>query len=381
MPRKYEQFFRMPILNISVQGPWRYAKKRNHVPSTLACSVDPTKFASGVCNLVVALSFSDSSQWVVRIVLPQDPENEDISASLLSELSTMELIRARTTIPLPSIFGYEVTVKDFGYRYVLMEALPGNVLDSRMAVSVPDKHKEKVAAQLARYIYELSTIRSSQIGRIVYSHESELIETLPFPMMGSPVGPLSTSLEYFYLFRKAQTTAILQEHRGEQEWEAAAWLLENSLTSMVTEEHLGGPFPFCHLDLHYNNILVDGDYNITGIIDWSHTQTVPVERFAIMPDFTLPPAASVEFKQAVIEFRDMFVDALGKVEKEREGSFSEQKTPLSRLYASPVSEVVCRCTYSHPWRAIFDARLVLPLLYGKSARWEDFQKFYSERSV
>lgn len=118
---------------------------------------------------------------------------------------------------------------------------------------------------------------------------------LPFSVMGSPVGTLSTSLEYFYLFRRAQTNAILQEHRGQQEREAAAWLLEKSLTTITTEEQIYSPFPLCHLDLHFNNIIVDGDYNITGIIDWSNAQTVPIERFAINPEFIPPPAASVEF--------------------------------------------------------------------------------------
>jgi hypothetical protein len=194
-------------------------------------------------------------------------------------------------------------------------------------------------------------------------------------------GPVSTSLEYFHLFRPAQTKAILQEHRGEQEWETAAWFLEKAVTSMTTDEHIYGPFPLCHIDLVFNDILVDGDYNITGIIDWSHAETVPVERFALIPEFIPPPAASVTFKQAIIEFRDLFVDVLKEIEKEKEGSLSEKETPLHRLFASPLSEVVCRCTYSYPWRAIFDVRLVLPLLYGKYAGWEDFQKFYSERSA
>jgi aminoglycoside phosphotransferase (APT) family kinase protein len=108
---------------------------------------------------------------------------------------------------------------------------------------------------------------------------------------------LSTSLEYFHRFRRAQTKAILQEHRGEQEWEAAAWFLEKAVTSMVTDEHIYGPFTLCHIDLHFNNILVDGDYNITGIINWSHAQTVPIERFALISEFIPPPAASATFNK------------------------------------------------------------------------------------
>ncbi|KAL4956951.1 hypothetical protein BDW69DRAFT_181085 [Aspergillus filifer] len=196
-------------------------------------------------------------------------------------------------------------------------------------------------------------------------------------LLGGGSRILSTSLEYFYCLRREATKAILEAHKGEQQWEAAAWFLEKALTSMVTEEHMYGPFPLWHLDLHFRNILVDENYNITGILDWSHAQTVPVERFAISPEFIAPPAAPAEFKQAVFDFRDLFVEVLGKIEEEKKADLGTAQLTLSRLFASPLSEVVYRCTYSYHWRAIYDAPLILPLLYGKDARWEDFQKFYA----
>jgi hypothetical protein len=360
-------------------------RERADTSASLTCAVDRNKFTSGTCNVVIALNFSDAIQWIARIQLPQneDVDGANISTSMLSEVSTMELIRIKTTIPVPRVLGYDASTKSIGYRYILMEALPGQALNGRMALSIPDIHKEKFAAQLAGYLHELSTIRFSQIGRILYSHESSQHELLPFYIIGSPkeIGPLSTSLEFFYLLRKGQTNAILKDHRGEQEWEAAAWLLEKSVTMMVTEGNIHGPFPLCHLDFHYNNVLVDKSYNITGLLDWSNAQTVPIERFAIIPEFVVPPAAPMENKQAIRRFRDMFVEALEKVHVEKEGPLPVNDTKLSRLFASPRSDLVVRCTYSYPWRAIFDAQLALPLLYGENARWVDFRKYYAERSM
>ncbi|KAL4944212.1 hypothetical protein BDV06DRAFT_112663 [Aspergillus oleicola] len=85
---------------------------------------------------------------------------------------------------------------------------------------------------------------------------------------------------------------------------------------MVTE-HMYDPFPLCHLDLHFGNILVNENYKITGILDWSHAQTVPIERFAIPTELIAPPAAPAEFKKAVFDFRDMFVEVLDKIERGR----------------------------------------------------------------
>ncbi|CAI7654301.1 unnamed protein product [Penicillium bialowiezense] len=330
---------------------------RNSVTS-LTCAVDKTKFSSGACNVVIALNFSDAKQWVARIQLPRENEADGVSVSMSM-------------------------LKSIGYRYMLMEALPGQVLPGRMALSIPDAHKEKFAAQLAGYLHELSTMRFSKIGRLMSHGDSSEVELLPFDVTGSPrkVGPLSTSLEFFYLLRKGQTNAILKDHRGEQEWEAASWLLEQSVTMMTTEENIHGPFPLCHVDFHYNNILVDHEFNITGLLDFSNAQTVPIERFAIIPEFVAPPAAPTENKQAIWSFRDMFVEAMEKLQIEKNGPLPANGPSLSRLFASPRSELVVRCTYSYPWRAKFDAQLALPLMYGENADWMEFQKYYAKRCI
>lgn len=127
-----------------------------------------------------------------------------MSISMLSKTSTMNLIRAKTSILVPRVFGYSEDMKDdFGYPYVLMEALSGNILDRGMTLSISDAH-EKFTAQLAAYIHELSTIRSNQIGRVLNTTDPDQLEVLPFPIMcyQSPIGPLSTWLDYFYRLRK-----------------------------------------------------------------------------------------------------------------------------------------------------------------------------------
>lgn len=142
------------------------------------------------------------------------------------------------------------------------------------------------------------------------------------------------------------------------------------------------PTPTVSPGFHHGNMLVDENYSITGVLDWSHIQIVPVERFAMIPEVIVPSAAPVPFKQAIIELWGMLIEALEKIGREKEGSQSEKRMmSLHRLFASPLSEVVCQCTYSYPWRAIFDIRLILPLLYGGNARWEDSQEFYNERSA
>src|SRR5437588_10776973 len=97
------------------------------------------------------------------------------------------------------------------------------------------------------------------------------------------------------------------KHGDDEQCATAAWILEQALPSMVAEEHIHGPFPLGHLDWHYGNMLVDDDFNITGIIDWSDAQTVPLERFIISPEFVTFPGLSAEQNATIIAFREKFV--------------------------------------------------------------------------
>jgi Ser/Thr protein kinase RdoA (MazF antagonist) len=51
-------------------------------------------------------------------------------------------------------------------------------------------------------------------------------------------------------------------------------------TLTISSRRRRGPFPLSHPDFHCGNVLVDYDYNITGVIDWTNAHTVPAEVFA-----------------------------------------------------------------------------------------------------
>ena len=176
----------------------------------------------------------------------------------------------------------------------------------------------------------------------------------------------------------SENRAIKAEHGDDEQWATAAWILEQALPSMVVEEHIHGPFPVCHLDLHYNNMLLDDDFHITGIIDWSYAQSAPLERFMISSEFVTFPRLSVEQNATIVAFRDKFAAALRMRETAaRKVADGNTCTPmLADLLGTPLWDIVYRCTYSYHWRALSDARLVLRQIFGSSAEWEDFVAFY-----
>lgn len=163
----------------------------------LKCSIDSTKFASGWNDVVVELEFSDLEYWIARIRFPSDSiYDAGVEASIQSEITTMNLVSSRTSIPIPKVYGFDVSITNpLGSHYILMEALPGHTLDCSFAKTVPQREWEKVAGQLADYYFQPSNLRFDYI-RHLFSDLNTPDELSIVPFNG--MGPFSTSLEYFY---------------------------------------------------------------------------------------------------------------------------------------------------------------------------------------
>ena len=357
------------------------------------CSIDPSKFSAGYHNVDFEIAFSDSSHWVARVRLPEDDtgENDQIETAMLSEITTLRLVTSRTTIPVPTVHHFNIHASNnFRFRYILMQALPGRHLQHTLASAVLAEHLDSVIDQLAGYYHQLCRLRFKRIGRLWCGHTAhEQPSIIPISNVG---GPFSASLEYFYMLKKGHNRYVRSKHADDKEWMTGAWILEQALPSMTVPDFIHGPFPLCHMDLHYNNILVDNDFKIPGIIDWSGSQTVPLERFVICPEFVTYPGLSVEQNAPFVAFRRKFAAVLKEMEKQdslREDKSCDESDKkvatrakasprffISDIIDTPLWEIVYRCTYSYPWRAKTDGALVLRQIFGGSVTWEDLIQYH-----
>lgn len=387
------------LCSVAVQARYDEDLKSNGIINSqsqrLTCAIDESYFAVGHNNLVFEIVFSDASQWIARVRLPNDQLNERdlVETSILSEIATIKLIASRTSIPVPKIHSFEVNATNaFGFRYILMQALPGRHLETGLSRSIQRESWGKVIDQLSNYWHQLSCLRFDRIGRLWCGRSVDQREPTLIPI-GGIGGPFLTSLEYFHTLRRSNNQQLIAAHPSDKEWQTASWILEQTLPSMIIDHYIHGPFPICHMDFHYNNILVDDAYNITGIIDWSDAQTVPLERFTITPEFATFPGLSAEENEPTITFRNKFAVALKKRETTTmtgrvkasgdlpSSSPSSSMHFISDLIGTPLWEIVYRSTYSYWWRARSDARLVLKQMYGPNARWEDFVSYYENGPV
>jgi hypothetical protein len=344
--------------------------------SRVSCSANLTQFTTGFNNVVVELTFSDQTCWLARIPYRTFDSNERIS--LLSEIATMRAIRERTKIPVSHIYAFNMSAEQpFGYPYVLMEYLGGRSLDIGIATSVPPEHHEKVANQLANVFAELQKLTFDRIGRLWCGENVD--EPLEIVAMGwhCTPGPLDTSLEYLYNQQQEQNREIMTLHPGDPDWLTACWVLKTAIARVVIEDRIRGPFPLCHLDLHFGNMLFDNDFNLTGIIDWSNAQAAPLEQLSVCPELIIFPGRSDEDNKPIVDLRRMVIRFLQEAESYDEGSLPGKKAfTLSKYMASGSAEIMHRLHMASPKGSLFAGKRVAELMYGKSVTWEQLKEVY-----
>ncbi len=388
---KYERVQRLlsgaNFAHLKARGLESRRKHQPNLPSDVTCTVNVTHFTSGFNNVVFEVEFSDNVRWIARV--PYKDFDEDDRISMLSEIATMALIKNNTTIPIPRVFDFEASAdQDFGYPYTLMERLPGRHVSNGLARSIPRQYHAKVAKQLANVFSELQNLTFSRIGRILCGDNADgPPEVIPMAWHCSP-GPLETSLEYFYNQREAENREIMKTHSdADPEWLTACWVLKSALPYMIIEDRVRGPFPLCHLDLHYGNILFDIDYNLTGIIDWSNAQAAPLEQLSVCPEFVPFPGLSDEQNRPILELKNLVLESLREMEKTQrtrppldkpELGMAELKQPtlLSSYMASKSAIITHRQYMATPRGSLFAGKQTAKLIYGESVSWEQLRQVY-----
>ena len=349
----------------------------------VSCGINPACFTSGFDNLVVELAFSDSVCWIARI-----PHRtvDNTRTALLSEIATLSILRQRTSIPVPRVFHFEMSAdQQFGHPYVLMECLEGRTVDNGLARSIPPQFHAKVAEQLAKVFVELQGLAFDRIGRL-WCGESvdQPVEIIAMAWHESP-GPLETSLEYFYNQRQGENRQIIAMHPNDPDWLTACWVLKTALAQIIIEDRVRGPFPLCHLDLHYGNLLFDDEYNLTGIIDWSSAQAAPLEQLAVCPELVTFPGLSEEENRPIVEFKNLVVQFIKGMEEEKmppadrpPASVSPglDRRSLSTYMASKSAEITLRQYMASPQGSLFAGEAVAELMYGRHVTWEQLREVY-----
>ncbi|KAH1966864.1 hypothetical protein KXV80_003701, partial [Aspergillus fumigatus] len=201
----------------------------------------------------------------------------------------MELVRARTDIPVPRVFGFELDdANPVRAAFILMDFLPGSsAMDAEGGYDahrgeIPPRRKAFFLEQIAKIQVQLSSIRLPKIGSIIRRDDNSF-DVGPLPKLG---GPFSTATEFFNAWAKHAKFPLSDDDIKKLVNGGPIDSILSSINAFPdrlrevacrVSANNSGPFPLYHPDFYHSNVIVDESFKVLGVIDWEGACTVPWE--------------------------------------------------------------------------------------------------------
>ena len=268
-------------------------------------------------NCHLDIEFEDGIVWLARIrvddpLLPPKPIQNYI---FMSEIATLRFLE-KIGVPAPKVYAYaaESSANPVGVSYLLMEKLPGVPLQWDDATS---EQRTKVMGQLVDIFFKLERHPLLANGSLCLSHNMPEVGGFAQPALFS--SPEQT-LGPFQTLESSLSAIISQQQDQIADGELSSFAVDNYLSHCwrcdmiprVTRHcHESGPGFFVkHFEDKGDHILVDADFNITGIIDWEFASAEPKALAFSTPCMLWPVREFYEGKNELsaeeIEFAEMF---------------------------------------------------------------------------
>ncbi len=213
---------------------------------------------------------SDQGRFVVRIAPADDVGLLYYERRMMRQEPDLHgLIRARTTIPVAPIVGYDFSRTRIDRDYLLMTVLPGTALSN--ARRLTRRQLSRVLQQVGVYLRELHDLTAPDcLGMTAYGY------------LGAhhPMEPQPTWVDAFrVMWNKLLDDVVACGSYTAAEAQRLRDLFEHYRT------HFDRPVmpSLLHMDIWGENILVDAQGNVTGLVDFDRALWGDVEiEFAVL---------------------------------------------------------------------------------------------------
>ncbi|KAF2489588.1 hypothetical protein BU16DRAFT_597006 [Lophium mytilinum] len=262
-----------------------------------------TDIGMGANHMIRVIEFDDGKRWVARVHMPYSMYDgsikmvwDDAKETFDNEVVILNLIRESSNIPVPAIYAHE-TADTVGVQapFILMECVEGNVgtdiFDDKTFEAFPDERKDTLFDSVAEVHVGLSTVLLPKIGTVIGRNEDGTYIQGPIYPIG---GPFDTATEFFQAWAKnmpfcnlAHMPRLLAKGGRSAEIPASIEAFRAAIQELASKISVcdKGPFPIWHNDCGNNNIIMDDNFAVLGVIDWEMAYAAPWEVFGDYPRF------------------------------------------------------------------------------------------------
>ncbi|KAK4206158.1 hypothetical protein QBC37DRAFT_393618 [Rhypophila decipiens] len=256
----------------------------------MECSLkldDTEQVRMGGMHVHFPVHFIDGTVWLARV--PRHTNFQSFSDQLtdeilLSECATLKWLEG-VKLPAPKLGGYGLKGdpgNKVGVAFMLIECLPCNPFDR---ASATEDQKRKVFSQLGDLLTTLSQHPFDRIGSLTIDGDGSLrLGTVIGDRTGtlSRLGPFKDAAQYYVAWAE-EYLRLVADGQLFGAFPVTAYLMfrylrelgSQSLGPVETTQLDEGPFYLKHADDKGDHIMVDDEFNVTGVIDWSFAKAVP----------------------------------------------------------------------------------------------------------
>ncbi|ESZ94202.1 hypothetical protein SBOR_5428 [Sclerotinia borealis F-4128] len=247
---------------------------RKHLKFDVNSLCRVTFYAEGAFNKLYKLKTADADAcFLIRVTLPVDPFNKTNS-----EVATINFIRQNTDIPVSRILAFDDSSEnELGSRSGARNPPPSTSIASddndiageALQGSIPAL---PVLGQMVSLVFFWGDHIAQDIPRGPFAHSSDWILARLNLVLTDQEKILNTSKDEDDI-EDAQNSKTLAER-----------LLKLLPSILPANQDILEQSVLFHDDLSMQNILVDDDGNITGIIDWECVSALPLWRSCSLPE-------------------------------------------------------------------------------------------------
>ena len=301
--------------------------------------LDAIQSQAGGQNCHLDVHFEDGTVWLARIRLndPLLPPNATQHHIFMSEIATYKYLE-ETKVPVPKVhtYAFKSTSNPVGASYVLMEKLAGKPLQWYDATPA---QRTRVMVQLVDIFIELERHPFSTAGSLCLNGDSIEVggfaQSQLFSAPEKTIGP----------FDDAEATldaTISQMQLQILNWELFSFAVENYLSFCWRRHMITHTTDLCdkagtksfflkHGEDKGDHIMVNADFNITGIIDWEGTTTEPKALAFSTPCMLFPVADFYDGKNDLSAEELEFAELLEARDRHDLGKIVRESRKMQRL--------------------------------------------------
>lgn len=275
----------------------------------------------GGMNYHIEVRFCDGVTWLARIrrFNATSPPKVLRDYIMISEVATLQFLE-KTNVPAPRVFDYALEDPAVGVGFILMEKMPGKSLRWPLATQA---QRNRVIFQLSDVFIELYKYSFDSLGSLESPGSLQVgafARELLMNVVESKVcksGPVFSIQEY-HRSSLQQLIGMIMHDEMYSPRAVDAYLIHRFLIDLIPlvvpsqpgSEPEDAKFYLKHTDDKGDHILVDEEFNITGVIDWEWACTAPPFHAFNSPIGLLPVAEFYDGKNTLAKDESTFAAML-----------------------------------------------------------------------